>query len=157
MNWQGLSIKEHGLFEDVLLEFGYDSILHLIRNLINDDVSNEWVAGQKLGTVTWLRMYKGVVYFELSLILQVKGTTEIVWYKNYVRGRLSWVGIPTGTRDFLLQNHPVLLRGPTCFLLNGSQGSLLVLRGRGVKLTTHLLLRLRMGGTFFLCLWFRAS
>jgi len=84
------------------------TILHLVRNLIKNAVSNEWFAGQKLGTVTRLRMEKGVVYFELSLILQVKGTTEIVWYRNYLRGRLSWVRMPTGTRDFLLKNHPVL-------------------------------------------------
>jgi hypothetical protein len=125
------SVKEHGLFEDVLLEFWYDSILHLVRNIINGTVSNEWVVGQKLGTVIWLRKDKGVVYFELRLILQVKGTTEIVWYRNYLRGRLSWVRMPTGTRDFLLQNHPVLLRDPPRFLFNGNQASFLVLKGPG--------------------------
>jgi hypothetical protein len=97
---------EHGLFEDVLLELS--TILHLVRNLLNDAVSNEWFAGQKLGRVTRLRMEQCVLYFELSLILQVKGTTEVVWYRNYLKGRLSWVRIPTGTRDFLFKNHPVL-------------------------------------------------
>ena len=37
--------------------------------------------------------------------------------------------MPTGTRDFILQNHPVQLRGPPCFLLNGYQGSFLVIKG----------------------------
>jgi hypothetical protein len=71
------SVKEHGLFEDVLLEFVYDSNLHLVRNIIKGAVSNEWAVGQNLWTLIWLRKDKGVVYFELRLILQVKGTTEI--------------------------------------------------------------------------------
>jgi len=127
------SVKEHGLFEDILLEFGHDCMLHLVRNLINDAVSNEWVAGQKLGTVNWLiKNGQGRdIHFELSLILQVKGTTETVYYRNYLRGRLSWVRMLKEARDFLLQNHPFLLRGPPCFLLNGDQCSFLVLKGPG--------------------------
>ena len=92
-------------------------------------------------------MDKGVVYFELSLILQVKGTTEIVWYRNCLRGRLSWVRMPTGTRDFLVQNHPVLLRGPPCFLLIGNQGSFLELKEPRCKADHSFTAAVRMGGT----------
>ena len=74
-------------------------------------------------------MDKGVVYYEFRLILQIEGTIERVWYRNYIRARLSVVRMPTGTRDFLLQNHPVLLRRLPCFLLNGNQGSFLALKG----------------------------
>jgi len=83
----------------------------------------------KLRTVTCLGMDKEVVYYEFRLILQIKGTIERVWYRSYLRARLSGVRIPTGTKDLLLQNHPVLLRRPPCFLLNGNQRSFLVLKG----------------------------